>query len=784
MISRRQIAWFFATLLLLALPSTGLLAQNQDNAGAPSNDPPARVARIQYISGEVSLQPGGVNDWVAANLNRPLTTSDRVWTDKESRTELNLGGGFIRMNSESSLTLTNVSDNTIQMQLDQGVLELTVRHLENGEIYEVDTPNLAFTVMKAGVYRFDVYPNEDQTWVTVRKGSGEATGRGAAVKVSDGHQVRFSGQNSLQHVAESAPALDGFDDWANVRDKRFDSSESARYVAPGVIGYEDLDNNGRWQVAPTYGAIWIPTSVPVGWAPYRNGHWVWIAPWGWTWVDNASWGFAPFHYGRWVAWGGGWGWAPGPIIGVGWRPFWAPALVGWIGGAGWGVNISFGFGGGCGWFPLGWGEPFYPWYRGSRGGFVSQNYIRNINVTNTRITNITNVTNNYYNNNINNGHYANRNIAGAVTAAPKSALASGQNIARVGMAVPRSELGRGEVVRSADVTPNRGAVLGGQNPRNTGIPPRGTFDRPVVTRASAPGRAIDSQLSTGNQQAPNSGAIHGPNSQAATNPLPGSGSRNTQAAMPGSNVPRPAVDTGYSNRDATQASPAATAHNVPRPPDRGTTGASTTAGYPSHAGYPSQSGYSSQSANGPQAAYSHAVPRPPATSEALSHGSAAATQVSHQTPPPAHQSAPQPRTAPAEKQSKSNPNPGSASMRAPQPSAGYTYHAAPAYSASSYNAGSSRSYGGSSRAYNPAASSYTSGASSYGAAPPRYGSSGNYAATPSYSAKASAPAVQHYSAPTAVHYSGGGGSSSNAHYSGGGGGSSHASSGHGGGHSR
>ena len=783
MISRRQIAWFFATLLLLALPSTGLLAQNQDNAGAPSNDPPARVARIQYISGEVSLQPGGVNDWVAANLNRPLTTSDRVWTDKDSRTELNVGGGFIRVNSESSLTLTNVSDNTIQMQLDQGVLELTVRHLENGEIYEVDTPNLAFTVMKAGVYRFDVYPNEDQTWVTVRKGSGEATGRGAAVKVSDGHQVRFNGQNSLQNVAQSAPALDGFDDWANVRDKRFDSSESARYVAPGVIGYEDLDNNGRWQVAPTYGAIWIPTSVPVGWAPYRNGHWVWIAPWGWTWVDNASWGFAPFHYGRWVAWGGGWGWAPGPIIGVGWRPFWAPALVGWIGGAGWGVNISFGFGGGCGWFPLGWGEPFYPWYRGSRGGFVSQNYIRNVNITNTRITNITNVTNNYYNNNINNGHYANRNIVGAVTAAPKSALASGQNIARVGMAVPRSELGRGEVVRSADVTPNRGAVLGGQNPRNTGIPPRGTFDRPVVTRASAPSRNFDSQLGTANQQPPNSGAVRGPNSQAATNALPGSGSRSGQTAMPGSNVPRPTVDTGYSNRDSTQANPAATAHNVPRPPDHGTTGASTPAGYPSHAGYSSQSGYAAQSGNGSQATYTHAVPRPPATGEALSHSSAAATPVSHQAPPPAHQSAPQQRSAPAEKQSKSNPNPGTASMRAPQPPAGYSYHAAPAYSASSYS-GAGGSYGASSRSYNHGASSYGSSTSSYGAAPSRYGSSGTYGSPSSYSARTSTPAVQHYSAPPAVHYSSGGGSSGNAHYSAGGSGSSHASSGHGGGHSR
>ncbi len=62
-------------------------------------------------------------------LNSPLTTSDRVWTDKDSRAELNVGTGFIRLSSESSLTLTNVSDNTVQMQLDQGTLELTVRHL-------------------------------------------------------------------------------------------------------------------------------------------------------------------------------------------------------------------------------------------------------------------------------------------------------------------------------------------------------------------------------------------------------------------------------------------------------------------------------------------------------------------------------------------------------------------------------------------------------------------------------------------------------------------------------
>ena len=141
-------------------------------------DPPGRVARVQYMSGEVSMQPGGVNDWVAAGMNRPLTTADRVWTDKNSRAELNVGDGFIRMDSETSVTLSNVSDSTVQLELDQGVLEVTVRHLEKGEIYEVDTPNFAFTVMKTGVYRFDVHPNEDQSWVTVRSGYGEATGKG------------------------------------------------------------------------------------------------------------------------------------------------------------------------------------------------------------------------------------------------------------------------------------------------------------------------------------------------------------------------------------------------------------------------------------------------------------------------------------------------------------------------------------------------------------------------------------------------------------------------------
>ena len=459
-------------------PDAGNNAPPQNAPGQSAQDPPGRVARLQYTSGEVSMQPGGVNDWVAAGLNRPLTTSDRVWTDKNSRAELNVGDGFIRMNSETSLTLTNVSDSTVQLELDQGVLEITVKHLSKGEIYEVDTPNFAFTVMKTGVYVFNVLPYGDQSWVTVRSGNGEATGQGPAVKVTAGQQVRFTSDKTLQHTAQSAPVPDGFEDWAQVRDKRLADSLSARYVSPGVIGYQDLDAYGTWQTTQPYGAIWVPTSVPSGWAPYRYGHWVWIAPWGWTWVDDAPWGFAPFHYGRWVSWNGGWGWAPGPL-GY-WNPYYAPALVGWIGGAGWGVGFGWGWGFGVsfGWYPLGWGAPYYPYYCGwghggyyhggyyhggyyHGGGQVSAGYLHNVNVTNTHITNINNVTNNYYHGNLN-GIEGNRNIAGAVTAAPKSAFTSGAAINKVGMAVPKGNLGQGQLMHTADVNPTRQSVLGGQ----------------------------------------------------------------------------------------------------------------------------------------------------------------------------------------------------------------------------------------------------------------------------------------------------------------------------------
>ena len=277
-----------------------------------------------------------------------------------------------------------------------------------------------------------------------------------------------------------------------------------------MIGYQDLDGYGRWVPTPNYGNVWVPTTVPAGWAPYRYGHWVWIAPWGWTWVDDQPWGFAPFHYGRWVTYGGYWGWAPGPV-GY-WNPYYAPALVGWIGGPGFGVGFGFGGGGwgigiNFGWFPLGWGEPFYPrycgwgyggWYRG--GGYVSAIYFRNVNITNTRITNINNVTNNYYNGKRHQCALWLPQHAGRGDGGSRVGVHLGLPSIAWAAQCPKNALGQGTMLRGVSTNPTRQSVLGGSAAQTRGVPPSSAFSRSVVTANKPNTAARPASLQAANQQ--------------------------------------------------------------------------------------------------------------------------------------------------------------------------------------------------------------------------------------------------------------------------------------------
>jgi uncharacterized protein DUF6600 len=470
----RKTVSLFPVLTLLA----GLVFAFSSPALA-DDDPPGRVARLNYIQGSISFQPGGATDWTQANPNRPLTTGDNLWADKDSRGELHIGSTSIRLGAETGITFLNLNDRTVQIQLAQGSMSVHVRRLEGGDAFEIDTPNIAFTLERAGEYRVDVDPSGGSTNVTVRQGEGDATGGGSEYHMDSGDRGTFSGTDSLTYDGGQAGGPDDFDQWCASRDDREDRAASARYVSRDVIGYDDLDGSGEWRSVPDYGYVWFPASVAVGWAPYRFGHWVFIAPWGWTWVEDEPWGFAPFHYGRWAVFGGAWCWVPGPVVV---RPVYAPALVVFVGGAHFGAGLSFGVGGGVAWFPLGPREVYVPPYR------VSERYVQNVNVTNTTV-NIVNVTNVYRNVNVTNVTYMHQNNVAAVTAVSHDTFVNARPVAAASVRVNTQQIQQAEVQRNFTVAPVRQSVVGASAPA-TVRPPQAVMQRQVVAKiAPAPPRA-------------------------------------------------------------------------------------------------------------------------------------------------------------------------------------------------------------------------------------------------------------------------------------------------------
>src|SRR6516162_11424682 len=213
------------SLLLMAV----LLAPQR--ALADDDDPPSRVARLGYTHGAISFQPAGTDDWVNAVVNRPITTGDKLWADDNARAELHLGSASIRMASHTGFSFLNLTDNTAQLQLTAGTLRIRVKRLGDNENFEIDTPNLAFSILRPGVYRIYVDENGNSTVVKVRSGEGEVTGGGSAYTVHAREAATFSGTDQLTADFNTPwQDEDDFDHWCADRDRHADLSASRRYV--------------------------------------------------------------------------------------------------------------------------------------------------------------------------------------------------------------------------------------------------------------------------------------------------------------------------------------------------------------------------------------------------------------------------------------------------------------------------------------------------------------------------------------------------------------------------
>lgn len=335
----------------LALGLAALLAHAQE-------DPPGRVARLSMPDAAVQWAPAGSNDWQGTEANWPLTSGDRVRLPAGQRTELQVGNATLRLQGPAQLEIGALDDANLRLTLAAGSLNLAVRELAPDERIEVGTANLAMVVDRPGEFRIDADPAGDTTAIGVRAGAVTVYGEnGESSPLAAPRQARYAGRQLLPLATPGLGARDGLDQWAAERMRAEEQSISARYVSRDTIGYQELDAQGEWASDATYGAVWYPRVTVADWAPYRYGQWRWVAPWGWTWIDDARWGFAPFHYGRWIQTGTRWGWAPGPWTR---RPAYAPALVGFVGTPGHRPPPGRPHGPGSDWFPLAPGEAWRP----------------------------------------------------------------------------------------------------------------------------------------------------------------------------------------------------------------------------------------------------------------------------------------------------------------------------------------------------------------------------------------------------------------------------------------
>jgi hypothetical protein len=288
--------------------------------------------RVSYIDGTASYEQAGTVDWDEATVNLPLLNGDRIYSQPDSRVELDLGrANFLRLGPETDLTVSDVTGRELRLQLHAGAVMLRVN---DSEPFRIFTPAGAVVIKRKGLYRINVDP-AGRVDVIVRKGRAEVeTGSGDRT-VKDGEILRLdaSGRRDVVYGYYE----DAFDQWSDRRDARFYTSRSAAYVG-GVYypGVWDLDYYGEWVYYPAYGRVWVP-AVSVGWVPFRFGRWAYFS-FGWTWISHEPWGWLPYHYGSWIYHHSRWCWVPGYFH------TWSPAIVNFYWGDGY-----------VGWTPRYWG---------------------------------------------------------------------------------------------------------------------------------------------------------------------------------------------------------------------------------------------------------------------------------------------------------------------------------------------------------------------------------------------------------------------------------------------
>ncbi len=387
-VSRRgctKVAWLLGLFTSLVVVMSCSAHAQSDGEGSP----PSRVGRIGLIEGDVSFFADRDEGWRKARVNYPVTSKNSVWTNGPARAEVRFGASAVRLDADTMLDVVKVDDQRTNLFLQRGVLNTKIRayvYSQRGarsddysDQFRIETDSGTWILDQSGRYRIEASPDRAETRLAVFVGTARFENGSANLKVEQGKMLVVRGTTSASSFTFERANEASFDRWAEARDVRWDETHqraaSTEVISPYMTGYEDLDANGDWIDDNEYGRLWTPRTVVAGWVPYRYGSWSYVRPWGWTWIDDAPWGFAPFHYGRWVQIRTRWYWTPGRYH---FRPIYAPALVTWFGDGN--TSISISVGPSVGWCPLAPREHYVPAYTNN------VTYIRNINYVTNNVT--------------------------------------------------------------------------------------------------------------------------------------------------------------------------------------------------------------------------------------------------------------------------------------------------------------------------------------------------------------------------------------------------------------
>ena len=391
--------------------------------------PPSLVGRISAATGSVTLRPAA-GEWNAAAVNDPLIAGMAVRTADRARAGIGLGAlrGMLAGGSEAEIA--RLDDSVLQIALKQGRIGIHLARLDAGTNVEIDLPQGAVWLLAPGDYDIGAGSDQAPSWAAVFAGQAHFVGGGtdrmlaaeAAVVTNPKGAVTIATTKADDFVASWRPAADATD------------AATLKHVSAAITGWEALDSGGTWDTAEGLGAVWMPTNLPDDWAPYRYGHWRWATPWGWNWVDDMPWGFAPSHYGRWVrlAHDGAaerWAWVPGTEVA---HPIYIPAAVNFIGSAGVGLSAPDPVGSVVAWFPLAPGEVYWPAYTSDLA------LIRRINVGAVKdVAKIGPGVGNEPPAELITRHYQNRHFT---TVVPRAVFAGGRAVAPAQVLLPQERL--------------------------------------------------------------------------------------------------------------------------------------------------------------------------------------------------------------------------------------------------------------------------------------------------------------------------------------------------------